>query len=81
MKESYKKMFSNPDVFKTKERKGKKFTKEKDKELMDFEECSNYDTSATFYQMNLSRPLMKVCCLLFIIKTYIFFVCCEIHPK
>ncbi|XP_051174595.1 probable ATP-dependent RNA helicase DDX27 [Leptopilina boulardi] len=47
------------DVFKTKEKKGKKFVKEKDKELMDFEECSNYDTSATFYQMNLSRPLMK----------------------
>ncbi|XP_033214192.1 probable ATP-dependent RNA helicase DDX27 [Belonocnema kinseyi] len=55
------------DDFKTRQKKGKKFEKKKDAELMDFEECSAYDTSTTFQQMNLSRPLMKVCILFLIV--------------
>ncbi|XP_012232938.1 probable ATP-dependent RNA helicase DDX27 [Linepithema humile] len=49
------------DIFKTKERKGKKknSAKEKDEEVIDFEECTDSQTYATFYQMNLSRPLLK----------------------
>lgn len=35
--------------------------KEKDEEAVDFEEYTNSQTYATFYQMNLSRPLLKVC--------------------
>ncbi|XP_076682047.1 dead-box helicase Rs1 [Andrena cerasifolii] len=49
------------DVFKTKEKKGrkKKVPKETDEETIDFEEYSNSELHATFYQMNLSRPLLK----------------------
>ena len=49
------------DVFKTKEKKGKKkkVPKEADEETIDFEEYSNSELHATFYQMNLSRPLLK----------------------
>ncbi|EFN89832.1 Probable ATP-dependent RNA helicase DDX27 [Harpegnathos saltator] len=49
------------DSFKTKEKKGKRknSTKKKDEETIDFEECTNFETDATFYQMNLSRPLLK----------------------
>ncbi|XP_015586769.1 probable ATP-dependent RNA helicase DDX27 [Cephus cinctus] len=47
------------DIFKTKERKGKRRNLEKEEELMDFEECAEYDDYASFYQMNLSRPLLK----------------------
>ena len=49
------------DVFKTKEKKGKKkkVPKENDEETIDFEEYSNSELHATFYQMNLSRPLLK----------------------
>lgn len=58
------------DSFKVKEKKGKRknvvkekddVEKEKDEETIDFEECTNFETDATFYQMNLSRPLLKVC--------------------
>lgn len=45
------------DTFKTKERKGKKKNDKAD--IMDFEETATADNSATFYQMNLSRPLLK----------------------
>lgn len=50
------------DSFKTKEKKGKRknFAKEKNEEIIDFEECTNFETDATFYQMSLSRPLLKV---------------------
>lgn len=34
--------------------------KENDEETINFEEYSNIETHATFYQMNLSRPLLKV---------------------
>ncbi|KAJ8681329.1 hypothetical protein QAD02_017116 [Eretmocerus hayati] len=49
------------DAIKTKDRKTKKekSLKHEEKELINFEECSEYDTLATFYQMNLSRPLLK----------------------
>ncbi|XP_029041188.1 probable ATP-dependent RNA helicase DDX27 [Osmia bicornis bicornis] len=49
------------DVFKTKEKKNKKKknVKENDEETIDFEEYSNSESHATFYQMNLSRPLLK----------------------
>ncbi|XP_018345221.1 PREDICTED: probable ATP-dependent RNA helicase DDX27 [Trachymyrmex septentrionalis] len=47
------------DIFKTKEKKSKiKNVKEKD-EVVDFEEYTNSQTYTTFYQMNLSRPLLK----------------------
>ena len=50
------------DAIKTKNKKIKKekAMKAEEKELVDFEECSGYDTQASFYQMNLSRPLLKV---------------------
>lgn len=38
----------------------KKVPKETDEETIDFEEYSNSELHATFYQMNLSRPLLKV---------------------
>lgn len=49
------------DIFKTKEKKGKKrkAANENDEETIDFEEYSNTESHATFYQMNLSRPLLK----------------------
>lgn len=49
------------DIFKTKEKKNKKKknVEEDDEETIDFEEYSNSETHATFYQMNLSRPLLK----------------------
>ncbi|XP_011506508.1 PREDICTED: probable ATP-dependent RNA helicase DDX27 [Ceratosolen solmsi marchali] len=48
------------DTIKTKDRKTKKQkTSKEEKELLDFEECSTYDTTKSFYQMNLSRPLLK----------------------
>lgn len=49
------------DVFKTKEKKGKmKKVKEKNEEkTIDFEEYTDSQTYTTFYQMNLSRPLLK----------------------
>ncbi|XP_043277330.1 probable ATP-dependent RNA helicase DDX27 [Venturia canescens] len=48
------------DAFKTKERKGKrKKTSKENEELMDFEESEVPDAYASFYQMNLSRPLLK----------------------
>nr|XP_012150388.1 PREDICTED: probable ATP-dependent RNA helicase DDX27 [Megachile rotundata] len=49
------------DIFKTKEKKNKKKknVEENDEEAIDFEEYSNSETHATFYQMNLSRPLLK----------------------
>ncbi|KYQ60175.1 putative ATP-dependent RNA helicase DDX27 [Trachymyrmex zeteki] len=47
------------DIFKTKEKKGKiKNMKEKD-EVINFEEYTDSQTYTTFYQMNLSRPLLK----------------------
>lgn len=33
---------------------------DKDEDLVDFEDCSSYDTVTSFYHMNLSRPLLKV---------------------
>ncbi|CAD6211727.1 GSCOCG00003801001-RA-CDS [Cotesia congregata] len=45
------------DTFRTKEHKGKKKNEKAD--IMDFEETATADNSATFYQMNLSRPLLK----------------------
>ncbi|XP_011296721.1 probable ATP-dependent RNA helicase DDX27 [Fopius arisanus] len=46
------------DIFKTKTSKGKKkFLKQP--EMMEFEECAPVDVYASFYQMNLSRPLLK----------------------
>lgn len=49
------------DIFKTKEKKRKKkvVDKENNEETINFEEYSNIETHATFYQMNLSRPLLK----------------------
>ncbi|XP_015429519.1 PREDICTED: probable ATP-dependent RNA helicase DDX27 [Dufourea novaeangliae] len=49
------------DVFKTREKKSKKkkVAKESDEETINFEEYSNLEPYATFYQMNLSRPLLK----------------------
>lgn len=49
------------DIFKTKERKvkKKKVVEEDEEEAIDFEEYSNTESNATFYQMNLSRPLLK----------------------
>lgn len=51
------------DVFKVKEKKKKKrekvSIKEKDEETIDFEEYTENQAFATFYQMNLSRPLLK----------------------
>ncbi|XP_076293966.1 dead-box helicase Rs1 [Lasioglossum baleicum] len=51
------------DVFKTREKKGKKKKAVKedddDEETINFEEYSNSEPYATFYQMNLSRPLLK----------------------
>ncbi|XP_076624413.1 dead-box helicase Rs1 [Colletes latitarsis] len=49
------------DIFKTKEKKNKKkkTSNENDKETINFEEFSNVESYATFYQMNLSRPLLK----------------------
>ncbi|KAK9304444.1 hypothetical protein QLX08_004216 [Tetragonisca angustula] len=49
------------DMFKTKEKKSKKkkIIKENDEETINFEEYSNIEFHATFYQMNLSRPLLK----------------------
>ena len=51
-------------MFKTKEKKSKKkkIIKENDAETINFEEYSNIEFHATFYQMNLSRPLLKVLC-------------------
>ncbi|XP_018407128.1 PREDICTED: probable ATP-dependent RNA helicase DDX27, partial [Cyphomyrmex costatus] len=47
------------DIFKTKEKKSKmKNMKEKNK-VIDFEEHTDSQTYTTFYQMNLSRPLLK----------------------
>jgi len=36
--------------------------KEKNEEAIDFEEYTDSQTYTTFYQMNLSRPLLKVIC-------------------
>ncbi|XP_012281293.1 probable ATP-dependent RNA helicase DDX27 [Orussus abietinus] len=47
------------DLFKTKESKVKKKVINKEENLMDFEKCEEYDDHASFYQMNLSRPLLK----------------------
>ncbi|CAL7938635.1 unnamed protein product [Xylocopa violacea] len=49
------------DIFRTKEKKGKRKqnVKENDEETIDFEEYSNTESYGTFYQMNLSRPLLK----------------------
>ncbi|XP_029666526.1 probable ATP-dependent RNA helicase DDX27 [Formica exsecta] len=48
------------DTIKTKEKKKKiKFVKENDEETLDFEEYTDSQTYSTFYQMNLSRPLLK----------------------
>ncbi|CAK9811224.1 Probable ATP-dependent RNA helicase DDX27 [Anthophora plagiata] len=49
------------DIFKTKEKKGKrkKILQETEEETINFEEYSNAEPYATFYQMNLSRPLLK----------------------
>ncbi|XP_076762063.1 dead-box helicase Rs1 [Xylocopa sonorina] len=49
------------DIFKTREKKGKRkqSAKENDEETIDFEEYSNTESYGTFYQMNLSRPLLK----------------------
>ncbi|XP_070163016.1 probable ATP-dependent RNA helicase DDX27 isoform X2 [Polyergus mexicanus] len=49
------------DTVKTKEKKKKikKFVKENDEETLDFEEYTDFQTYSTFYQMNLSRPLLK----------------------
>ncbi|XP_066591378.1 probable ATP-dependent RNA helicase DDX27 [Prorops nasuta] len=49
------------DIFKTKERKvkKKKLTKKENEDTIDFEEHSNTEPYATFYQMHLSRPLLK----------------------
>ncbi|CAK9823753.1 Probable ATP-dependent RNA helicase DDX27 [Anthophora retusa] len=49
------------DIFKTKEKKGKrkKIVQETEEETINFEEYSNAEPYATFYQMNLSRPLLK----------------------
>lgn len=48
------------DTFKTKERKGKRKVDKDDKDEIAFEECEDYDPHSSFYQMNLSRPLLKV---------------------
>lgn len=50
------------DIFKTKEKKNrkKKAVNENNGETIHFEEYSNSEPYATFYQMNLSRPLLKV---------------------
>lgn len=37
-----------------------KLVKPEEKELVDFEDCSSYDAVASFYHINLSRPLLKV---------------------
>ncbi|OAD54146.1 putative ATP-dependent RNA helicase DDX27 [Eufriesea mexicana] len=49
------------DTFKTKQKKCKKknVIKENNEETINFEEYSNTESHATFYQMNLSRPLLK----------------------
>ncbi|XP_076231044.1 dead-box helicase Rs1 [Calliopsis andreniformis] len=48
------------DIFKTREKKHtKKKTVKDNEESIDFEEYSNSEPYATFYQMNLSRPLLK----------------------
>ncbi|XP_015519416.1 probable ATP-dependent RNA helicase DDX27 [Neodiprion lecontei] len=50
------------DNFRVKERKGKmrkQTSLNNDLDLMDFEEASGFDEHASFYQMNLSRPLLK----------------------
>ncbi|KMQ89020.1 putative atp-dependent rna helicase ddx27, partial [Lasius niger] len=49
------------DTVKTKEKKGKikKSVKENHEEALDFEEYTDSQTYSTFYQMNLSRPLLK----------------------
>ncbi|XP_053985019.1 probable ATP-dependent RNA helicase DDX27 [Hylaeus volcanicus] len=49
------------DIFKTKERKNKKkkTAYENEEEAINFEEYSSSEPYATFYQMNLSRPLLK----------------------
>ncbi|XP_076169054.1 dead-box helicase Rs1 [Ptiloglossa arizonensis] len=49
------------DIFKTKEKKNrkKKAVNENNGETIHFEEYSNSEPYATFYQMNLSRPLLK----------------------
>lgn len=48
------------DVFKTKVKKGKrKNNPSKDEETMEFAENATADIYASFYQMNLSRPLLK----------------------
>lgn len=49
------------DIFRTKEkkRKGKDINKQKPEDVIDFEEYTNSEVHATFYQMNLSRPLLK----------------------
>lgn len=61
--------YSFADSFKTMERKVKRknSTKNKDEGTIDFEECTNFESNATFYQMNLSRPLLKVCNIIIII--------------
>lgn len=50
------------DAIKTKEKKlrKEKAAKVEEKELVDFEECTDYNTMASFQQMHLSRPLLKV---------------------
>ncbi|XP_048506308.1 probable ATP-dependent RNA helicase DDX27 isoform X2 [Athalia rosae] len=49
------------DNFKVKEKKGKvrKPAIDEDLELMNFEEAPGFDEHSSFYQMNLSRPLLK----------------------
>lgn len=46
------------DAFKIKDKKGKR-KKSKPEEIMEFEETATADDHASFYQMNLSRPLLK----------------------
>ncbi|XP_063982205.1 probable ATP-dependent RNA helicase DDX27 [Diachasmimorpha longicaudata] len=46
------------DTFKTKASKGKKKSLPQP-EMMEFDECATIDSYASFYQMNLSRPLLK----------------------
>lgn len=50
------------DIFKTKEKKNKKAmtTENNNEDTVNFEEYLNAETYATFQQMNLSRPLLKV---------------------
>ncbi|KOC65020.1 DEAD-box ATP-dependent RNA helicase 28 [Habropoda laboriosa] len=55
---TYKNLLRHLVLFKKKSKK-KKIAKEIEEETIDFEEHSNIEPHATFYQMNLSRPLLK----------------------